>query len=115
MRNGKEYVMTVAAARKVARMLNGESVGYSSFPASLAEELLEEGVLVQSSYGRRGSYRICDVEGCRTFLAQRYSISGSLEEWIEMMSRQEAVSRVSRWRWQAILKFGKLVGLKGFS
>ena len=55
MRNGKEYVMTVAAARKVARMLNGESVGYSSFPASLAEELLEEGVLVQSSYGRRGS------------------------------------------------------------
>ena len=49
MRKGKEYVMTVAAARKVARMLNGESVGYSSFPVSLAEELLEEGVLVQSS------------------------------------------------------------------
>lgn len=34
--------MTVAAARKVARMLNGESVGYSSFPVSLAEELLAE-------------------------------------------------------------------------
>ena len=41
MRNGKGYIITVAAARKVARMLNGESVGYSSFPASLAEELLE--------------------------------------------------------------------------
>ena len=105
MRKGKEYVMTVAAARKVARMLNGESVGYSSFPVSLAEELLEEGVLVQSSYGRRGSYRICDVEGCRTFLAQRYAINGSLEE-----------CRVrSRWQWQAILKFGKLVGLRDFS
>lgn len=38
MRNGKGYIITVAAARKVARMLNGESVGYSSFPASLAEE-----------------------------------------------------------------------------
>lgn len=61
MRNGKVYIMTVAAARKVARMLNGESVGYSSFPASLAEELLAEGVLVQSAFGRRGSYRICDV------------------------------------------------------
>ena len=55
MRNGKGYIITVAAARKVARMLNGESVGYSSFPASLAEELLAEGVLVQSSFGRRGS------------------------------------------------------------
>ena len=29
MRNGKEYVMTVAAARKVARMLNG---GIPRFP-----------------------------------------------------------------------------------
>ena len=105
MRKGKEYVMTVAAARKVARMLNGESVGYSSFPVSLAEELLEEGVLVQSSYGRRGSYRICDVEGCRTFLAQRYAINGSLEEWIEMMSRREAVSRS---------KVRKTRGFKGF-
>ena len=114
MRNGKEYVMTVAAARKVARMLNGESVGYSSFPASLAEELLEEGVLVQSSYGRRGSYRICDVEGCRTFLAQRYSISGSLEEWIEMMSRQEAVSRAEQVAMAGNSKVRKTRGFKGF-
>ena len=29
MRNGKGYIITVAAARKVARMLNGESVGLS--------------------------------------------------------------------------------------
>mgnify|MGYP000432950012 CR=1 FL=1 len=106
--------MTVAAARKVARMLNGESVGYSSFPVSLAEELLEEGVLVQSSYGRRGSYRICDVEGCRTFLAQRYSISGSLEEWIEMMSRQEAVSRAEQVAMAGNSKVRKIRGFKGF-
>lgn len=107
--------MTVAAARKVARMLNGESVGYSSFPASLAEELLAEGVLVQSAFGRRGSYRICDVEGCRTFLAQRYPINGNLEEWIEMNVSVRKQCRVrSRWLWQAILKLGKPVGLKGF-
>lgn len=114
MRNGKGYIITVAAARKVARMLNGESVGYSSFPASLAEELLAEGVLVQSSYGRRGSYRICDVEGCRTFLAQRYSISGSLEEWIEMMSRQEAVSRAEQVAMAGNSKVRKTRGFKGF-
>ena len=114
MRKGKEYVMTVAAARKVARMLNGESVGYSSFPVSLAEELLEEGVLVQSSYGRRGSYRICDVEGCRTFLAQRYAINGSLEEWIEMMSRREAVSRAEQVAMAGNSKVRKTRGFKGF-
>ena len=32
MRKGKEYVMTVAAARKVARMLNGEWWGIPRFP-----------------------------------------------------------------------------------
>lgn len=89
-------------------------MGYSSFPASLAEELLEEGVLVQSSYGRRGSYRICDVEGCRTFLAQRYAINGSLEEWIEMMSCREAVSRAELVAMAGNSKVRKTRGFKGF-
>ena len=75
---------------------------------------MAEGVLVQSAFGRRGSYRICDVEGCRTFLAQRYSINGNLEEWIEMMSRQEAVSRAEQVAMAGNSKARKARGFKGF-
>lgn len=114
MKNGEEYVLTLSAARKVVKMLNGESVSRSMLAKSLAEELLEEGLLIQTSRGSRGSYRIQDVEGCRIFMAQRYDIHGSLEAWVEILSRQEGVSRGRQVTATGNSKARKVRSFKGF-
>lgn len=114
MRNGEEYILTLPAARKVLKMLNGESVPRSMLAKSLAEELLEEGLLIQTSRGSRGSFRIQDVEGCRIFMAQRYGIRGSLEEWVEIMARQEEVSRAEQVAATGNSKARRVRSFKGF-
>lgn len=114
MRNGEDYILTLSAARKVLKMLNGESVPRSMLAKSLAEELLEEGLLIQTSRGSRGSFRIQDVEGCRIFMAQRYGIRGSLEEWVEIMTRQEDVSRAVQVAATGNSKARKVRSFRGF-
>lgn len=96
MASGKTDKISLGTARKILRMLNGDTVSYSQFPVSLAEELMEESILTPTSRGSFRSYRINNVEGCITYLAQHYAITGNLEEWIELKSREGSVSRAEQ-------------------
>lgn len=108
------YTLSLASARKILKMLHGESIPSSMFPATLAEELLDEGILVVSSRGSRKSYRINDVEGCRLYLSQHYSLHGGLEQWVELKSREENASRAEQVLTLGNSKFRHTRTFKGF-
>lgn len=108
------YTLSLASARKILKMLHGESVPSSMFPAALAEELLDEGIFVVSSRGSRKSYRINDVEGCRLYLSQHYSLHGGLEQWVELKSREENASRAEQVLTLGNSKFRHTRTFKGF-
>lgn len=108
------YTLSLASARKILKLLHGESVPSSMFPAALAEVLLDEGLLVVSSRGSRKSYRINDVKGCRVYLSQHYSLQGSLEQWVELKSREENASRAEQVLTLGNSKFRHTRTFKGF-
>lgn len=108
------YTLSLASAGKLLKMLHGESIPSSAFPATLAEELLNEGILVVSSRGSRKSYRINDGDSCRLYLSQHYSLNGSLEQWIELKSREENASRSEQVLTLGNSKFRHTRTFKGF-
>jgi len=89
-------VLTVSGARMILRMLEGESIGFSSLPMNIGEILLDENILTLKSRGSKKGYRMNDAEGCRIFLAQHYTSGMNLEEWIELKSRQGSMSRAEQ-------------------
>ena len=57
--------LSASIARKIQRMLEGETLPSSTLPSWIAQELLEEGLLSVLSKGSRKSYRLIDAEACR--------------------------------------------------
>lgn len=88
--------LSLAMALKMQRLLNEERVASSNFPRRVAEELEREDILLCVARGSHQSYLLQNAEGLRTFLAQRYDIRGSLDEWIEMRSAGEEVKRAEQ-------------------
>lgn len=107
-------VLSLATARKLQRLLSGERIGSSQFPHQLAAEMLDEDILMYIARGYHQSYLLRDVEGFRTYLAQRYDINGSLEEWIEMKSESEEVKRSEQVRMTGNSKLRQTRTFKGF-
>lgn len=86
MKGVKETKMTLAAARKIQRMLEGATVPSSSFPFRLAEDLRDEGVLEAVVRGSTCAYRAGDVEALRQCVERRYTGGVALSRWMEGMT-----------------------------
>lgn len=86
-------IFTVAMARQVLKMLGGDPISYVRFDGTFARELVNEGVITVVSRGSKRSFRMINPEGCRIYISQNYTFGMELEDWIEMKSRSEEVSR----------------------
>lgn len=86
-------LFTLALARHLLNMLNGDSVSYTKIEGMITKTLLDEGILTIVTRGTKRSFRVIDPRGCRLFVEQNYTSGMKLEDWIEMKSRREEVSR----------------------
>ena len=89
-------LFSLAMAKRVLKMLGGDTVSYTQFEGAIADGLLNEGIIAIVSRGSKRSFRMIDPEGCRIYLAQNYTSGMELEDWIEMKSRGEEVSRAEQ-------------------
>ena len=88
--------LTLAIAKKIKRLLEGEKIPSSSFPSALASELGEENLLGMITHGSRVSYYLLNCDACRRYIANRYLGGNSIENWIECMgSSKESLERSS--------------------
>ena len=78
--------LSASIARKILRMLEGETLPSSTLPSWIAQELLEEGLLSVLSKGSRKSYRLIDAEACMQYIGNRYTGGATLSRWIEACS-----------------------------
>jgi len=86
-------IFTLAMARQVMKMLDGDSISYVRFDGTFARELLNEGIITVVSRGSKRCFRMIHPEGCRTYISQNYTFGMELDEWMEMKSRSEEVPR----------------------
>lgn len=89
-------LFSLAMAKRVLKLLGGDTVSYTQFEGAIADGLLDEGIIAIVSRGSKRSFRMIDSEGCRIYLAQNYTSGMELEDWIEMKSRGEEVSRAEQ-------------------
>ena len=89
-------LFSLAMAKRMLKMLGGDTVSYTQFEGAIADRLLDEGIIAMILRGSKRSFRMIDPEGCRIYLAQNYTSGMELEEWIEMKSRGEEVSRAEQ-------------------
>lgn len=107
-------LFTLAAARYILKMLNGESVPYAKFDGAIANKMMDEGLITSVSHGRSRSFWMIDPVGCRIYVAQHYTSGMELEDWIEMKSRNEKVSRSEQVTKGANSKMRQTRAFKGF-
>lgn len=86
-------LFTLAMAKRVLKMLGGDTVSYIQFEGAIANRLVDEGIIAVVSRGSKRSFRMIDPEGCRTYISQNYTSGMRLEDWIEMKGRSEEVPR----------------------
>lgn len=89
----REQKLRLGDARKLSQMMQGESVPSSGLSKQMAEELLSEDLIWQQVYGSRRKFKLRDANALSIYLAQRYGIQVSLDEWIKVMESGETVSR----------------------
>ena len=104
----------VTKARKLLRLLNGESIPFSSFVCEVSLRLETEGFLAVVSHGRNRTFRMLDPEGCRIYMAQHYTSGMSLEDWIEIKTREKEVARSEQVAKGANSKLRHTRAFKGF-
>lgn len=85
--------LSASIARKIQRMLEGETLPSSTLPSWIAQELLEEGLLSVLSKGSRKSYRLIDAEACMQYIGNRYTGGATLSRWIELSEGNEELDR----------------------
>lgn len=82
--------LSVAFAKKVLKMMQGETLPASSLQGEEVNRMLDEGILTSITHKSRKSYRINHLAACRLFLASNYGITEELEQWIAVKSNVEA-------------------------
>lgn len=88
----REQNLRLGDARKLSQMMQGERALFRAFK-QMAEELLSEDLIWQQVYGSRRKFKLRDANALSIYLAQRYGIQVSLDEWIKVMESGETVSR----------------------
>ena len=86
--------ISVATAKKIQRMLEGEQIPSSTLPKSVAMDLRNEDLLGGVSHGSRASYYLIDSAATRQYIESRYLNGNSIENWIDLMNGPS--SRLSR-------------------
>lgn len=81
--------LSASIARKLQKMLKGESLPSSTVPSWIARELSEEGLLSVISKGSRKSYRIIDTEACNQYICNRYTGGATLDRWTELAEMKD--------------------------
>lgn len=81
---------TASVGRRLLKFINGASSASVRLPGFLLSELLNEGI-ISKIHGTKRGLKVIDAEGCRVFLAQKYTSGMCLEDWIEMKTRQEVL------------------------
>lgn len=106
--------LSLSLARKMQKLLRGEKLAYSSFPPMLAQELLNEEIVISISHGSKRSFQLRDRQGLCIYLAQRYDMDGDLERWIAIRSGKQTVSRSEQVQTIKNSKLGKTRTFRGF-
>lgn len=70
---------------KLIRLLNGESIPFSSLPEPLRQTLFEEQLLTVSAHGTRQILRSLDTDALRTFLYSHFEELRSWKEKVEII------------------------------
>lgn len=81
--------LSASIARKLQKMLKGESLPSSTVPSWIARELSEEGLLSVISKGSRKSYRIINAEACNQYICNRYTGGATLDRWTELAEMKD--------------------------
>ena len=76
--------ITLATARKLLKMLAGESLPASALPQSVTAELRSESLLGIVSHGSRSSYYLMDKEASKRYIENKYLNGHSIEDWIAL-------------------------------
>lgn len=87
------YELTLSMARRFLKLLEGGSMAYSKIDINVAWTLVEEGVLTVITRGQMRSFKVIDAAGCRMCLSRDFTSGMSLEDYIELKSREEEVHR----------------------
>ena len=88
--------LTVATAKKLLRMLDGEQIPSSSLPKTIVSDLRNEDLLGVVSHGSRSSYYLLKRNEARQYLENFYLNGCSIENWIALMnSSDEIMSRAT--------------------
>ena len=86
--------ITLAIAKLILRMLDGEKIPSSTLPKALARQLSDEELLGSVSHGSRVSYYILDRDACRSYIQSHYFNGYKIEKWIELKElSDEALNR----------------------
>lgn len=108
-----EETLSLSLARKIRKLLVDKRIGGSQFSNVMAQELLNEEILVFTSRGMHKVYRLSDEQGLRTYLSQRYGIE-NLERWIEVKSCETEMTRSEQVQALGNSKLGNIRVFKGF-
>lgn len=106
--------LTLSLALKIRKLLDGKRIPSGSFPSTIAKDLIAEDIIVQVSRGSQRSYLLKDAQALHTYLSQHYGMGGTLDEWIEIQSRDEVVKRSELVKVTGNSKLKKSRGFKGF-
>lgn len=85
--------LTLSMARRFLKLLEEGSMAYSSINGHIALRLMDEGVITLISRGQKQSVKVIDAAGCRMCLSRDFTSGMSLEDYIELKSREEEVHR----------------------
>lgn len=85
--------LTLSMARRFLKLLEKGSMAYSKIDLNISCILMNEGVLAEIAHGQKRRYKVLDVEGCRMCLSRDFTSGMSLEDYIELKSREEEVHR----------------------
>lgn len=80
---------TIPIAKKLLRMLKGETVPSSSLPHWIVEVLKGEGLITGITRGSNIVYRITDTVAFRRYIADNYTSGKSLEKWIDVFNNND--------------------------
>lgn len=106
--------LSLSLARKIQKLLEEGKISFSTFPTVIAQELMEEEILVSTNNGLHRSYLLRDKQGLHIYLSQRYDIGSDLKQWIEIKSRKKEITRSEQVKAVGNSKLGTTRTFKGF-
>lgn len=92
-----ENKLTSSQAKKLQRILSGETLAWTALPEWITRPLLDGNVISISANGSRKKIRVQDPELCDNFIRDRFTCGVPIDEWIELRSdnltRQDLVNK----------------------